>query len=150
MIVNRSKSSPVDSTRRRALSIAVGAVAAAIPKAGTVPAGAAADPIYAAIDRHRRTLAIHLAAIDEFARLERAHGVQSDCITEKPCHDDNEAFGRLVGTAATTVGGLLAKVDYLRDIARHEAWMLDEREGTALELIESFAGSIRAICGMEQ
>lgn len=73
--------------------------------------------------------------------------MQSDCITEKPCHDDNEAFGRLIGTAATTAAGLFAKVDYLREIARHQAWLLDEREGTALELIESFAGPIRTIWG---
>jgi hypothetical protein len=46
MTVNRSKSSPAESTRRRALSIAVGAVAAAIPTAVAVPAGAAADPIW--------------------------------------------------------------------------------------------------------
>ena len=150
MTVNRSKRCPADSTRRRALSIAVGAVAAAIPNAVAVPAGAAADPIYAAIDRHRRARAVHLAAIDEFARLEKCYGVQSDDLTEKACDDANEAFGLLIGTAATTAAGLSAKISYLREIARHQAWMLDEREGTALELIESFAGSTRTIWGMEQ
>jgi hypothetical protein len=46
---------------------------------------------------------------------------------------------------ATTLPGLFAKVAYLREIAESEAWMLDEREGTAVRLIESFATSIAAI-----
>jgi hypothetical protein len=130
--------------------MAVGAVAAAIPNAVAAPTGAAADPIYAAIGQHRRAQAVHLAAIDEFARLEKCYGVQSDDVTKKARDDANESFGLLIGMAATTAAGLLAKISYLREIARHQAWMLDEREGTALELIESFAGSIRTIWGMQQ
>jgi hypothetical protein len=68
--------------------------------------------------------------------------------TEKPCDDENEAFGVLVGMAATTVAGLSAEIDYLREIAEgEEGWMLDERECTALDLIESFAESISSIWG---
>jgi hypothetical protein len=52
--------------------------------------------------------------------------------------------------AANTVAGLFAKINYLREIAEgDEAWMLDEREGTALDLIESFAGSIMTIWGVQ-
>jgi hypothetical protein len=138
---------PVDQTRRHLLTIAAGgAVAAAIPTAW-LAAAPAIDPIFAAIDAHRKAHADHLAAIGELSRLEKIHGVggRDWSITEKPCDDENEAFGLLVGTAATTVAGLFAKFNYLREIAEHEAWMLDEREGTALDLIESFAGSIQNI-----
>jgi hypothetical protein len=90
-----------------------------------------------------------LAAIHELSRLEKIHGDWDGSITEKPCHDDCAAFDFLVGTAATTVAGLFAKIDYLREIASREAWMLDEREGTALDLIESFAGSISSIWGVQ-
>jgi hypothetical protein len=83
-------------------------------------------------------------------RLERIHRDADGSITEKPCQDENKAFGFLVGAAATTVAGLSAKIDYLRSIADgEEAWMLDEREGTALDLIESFAGSLRNIWGVQ-
>ncbi|KRR09559.1 hypothetical protein CQ12_13815 [Bradyrhizobium jicamae] len=141
---------PIDTKRRRFLSVAAGgAVAAAIPT--TVSTAAAADPIFAAIYGHRKAQAIHSAAIDELNRLERIHGDQADGgITEKPCHDENEAFGILLGTAATTQQGLIAKLEYLRAIAQgKEAWMLDEREGTALDLIESFTTSISTIWGVQ-
>ena len=55
---------PVDPTRRRLLTIATGgAVAAAIPT--TVGMAAAVDPIFAAIDEHRKAQAAHLAAIHQ-------------------------------------------------------------------------------------
>ncbi|MBR1277736.1 hypothetical protein [Bradyrhizobium sp. AUGA SZCCT0283] len=140
---------PVDPTRRPLLTIATGGVVtAAIPV--TVLPAAPADPIFVAIDKHKKANAAHQASIDELARLERILGDEADgSIAEKPCRDENVAFSLLVGTAATTVAGLFAKIDYLSEIAAREAWMLDEREGTALDLIESFAGSLRNIWGVQ-
>ena len=136
---------PIDTTRRRFLSVAAGgAIAPGIPAAALADAPTI-DPIIAAIDEHRKAHAAHLAAIDELSRLEKIHGDWDGSITEKPCDDDCDTFDFLVGTAATTIAGLFAKFDYLREIASREAWMLDEREGTALNLIESFAESIRSI-----
>jgi hypothetical protein len=136
---------PIDTTRRRFLSVAAGgAIAPGIPAAALADAPTI-DPIIAAIDEHRKAHVAHLAAIDELSRLEKIHGDWDGSITEKPCDDDCDTFDFLVGTAATTIGGLFAKFDYLREIASREAWMLDEREGTALNLIESFAESIRSI-----
>jgi hypothetical protein len=108
------------------------------------------DPIFTAIDKHRRAQSAHLAAIDQLARLENIHGADADgSITERPCHDENAAFETLLSAAATTLPGLLAKLAYLRAIAEgREAWRLDEREGTARDLLESFAGSIRTIWGV--
>jgi hypothetical protein len=136
---------PIDTTRRRFLSVAAGgAIAPGIPAAALADAPTI-DPIIAAIDEHRKAHVAHLAAIDELSRLEKIHGDWDGSITEKPCDDDCDTFDFLVGTAATTIAGLFAKFDYLREIASREAWMLDEREGTALNLIESFAESIRSI-----
>jgi hypothetical protein len=139
----------IDTKRRRFLSVAAGgAVAAAIPT--SVAMAAAADPVFELIEAHRAAHATHLAAIDEAARLEDLHGDGWGSITEKPCHDENEAFEILLGATATTLPGLLAKLAYLRAIAEgREAWMLDEREGTSFDLINSIAGSLRNIWGVQ-
>jgi len=107
------------------------------------------DPIFAAIDEHKKADAAHLAAIKEVDRLHRIHGAADESITEKPCDDENEAFHFFVGTAATTVAGLSANISYLREIDEREAWMLEEREGVAFPLIESFAESISSIWGVQ-
>ncbi len=118
----------------------------ALPAA--LPAAAAAvpidvDPIFGAIDAHRKASAAHMAAIDEAERL-GLHDWSS--ITEKPCDDENDAFKVLVEAAATTLPGLLAKLNYLRVIAESdEAWMLEDREGTAVALINRFAASLRNV-----
>jgi hypothetical protein len=141
---------PVDPTRRHLLTIAAGgAVAAAIPAAALADASAI-DPIFAAIDEHRKAQSAHFAAIAELSRLEKIHGDAADgSITEQPCHDDCATFDFLLETAATAVAGLFAKIDYLREIASREAWMLDEREGAAFALIESFAESFSTIWGVQ-
>jgi hypothetical protein len=142
---------PVDPTRRGFITLAAGAsivsvgslAAVAMPVSTTAQAaGSPADPVYAAIDAHRQANAAHWAA------LKASEGTTDWGITEKPCHDENDAFDRLIGVAATTIPGLFAKVAYLREIAENEAWMLDEREGTAIELIESFATSISTLVGV--
>lgn len=130
---------PVDPTRRRFLSVAAGgAVAAAIPIA-VLADTPALDPVFDLIDIHRKAHAAHLAAIKEADRL----GESWSGITEQPCVDENDAFEILVGAAATTLPGILAKLDYLRELAEQEAWMLDEREGVALLLADSIVTSLR-------
>ncbi|UQR67703.1 hypothetical protein LRP30_21690 [Bradyrhizobium sp. C-145] len=119
---------------------------AMLPVALPAAAAATVDPIFAAIDAHRQAHAVHLAAIDEAARLEDLTGENWGDITEQPCQDENDAFDVLLRATATTVPGLLAKLTYLRAIAEgKEAWMLDEREGSALHLIVSFAESLQNI-----
>ena len=48
----------------------------------------------------------------------------------------------LLAGPAATLPGILAKLAYLQDIAKREAWMFDDRPGSAILLIESFAASI--------
>jgi hypothetical protein len=129
---------PVDPTRRRLLTIA-----AAGSIAGFSPAIASAlpdDPIYAAIDAHRKANAAHWAA------LKASEGTTDWGITEQSCHDENDAFEVLIGAPATTLAGLRDKLAYLRAIAAgEEAWMLDESEGASLRLIDSFTASLRNV-----
>jgi hypothetical protein len=73
---------PIDTKRRRCLSVAAGgAVAAAIPT--TVATAAAVDPVFELIELHHAAHAAHLAAIDEANRLEDLHDVDWGSITEK-------------------------------------------------------------------
>jgi hypothetical protein len=149
MTYSRPMFPPKDSSRRGFLAVAAGvsvasvgtlAVAAAMPSAAPYSAACAVDPIYAAIDAHRKASAAHWAAI------KASEGVTDWGITEQPCHDENDAFDVLIGAPATTLAGLCAKLAYLRAIAEGEqAWMLDEREGASLHLIDSFTASLKNI-----
>jgi len=127
--------------------VAVGGTALGAGLPLPAPAAAAVDPVFAAIERYKGAAAAHLAAIDDLALLEKIHGpADADgSITEQPCHDENDAFEALVSAAATTLPGLLAKLAFLRQIAELQAWMLDEREGAALLLIDSFTASLKNV-----
>jgi hypothetical protein len=106
------------------------------------------DPIFAAIEAHRAANAAHEATLAEVNRLqdEDFHAVDVESITGKACDDENEAFEILLGAPATTLQGLLAKLDYLRGIAESDdAWMLDERDGGSLLLIDSITASLRNV-----
>ena len=113
---------------------------AVLPAALQATAEAAADPIYPVIDAHRKANAAHWAAI------RASEGTTDWSLTEQPCHDENHAFDVLIGAPATTLAGLCAKLAYLRAIAEgEEAWMLDDREGIARHLIDSFTASLRNV-----
>jgi hypothetical protein len=106
------------------------------------------DPIFDLIETHRNACTAHLDAIKVQNRIEKRRGIgRADWITEKPCHDENDAFAAFVEAPATTLPGLLAKIKYARSIAASEewAWILDERNGTTIGLIESFAASLATL-----
>jgi hypothetical protein len=114
----------------------------------TPPTNTPVDPIFHLIDAHRSACTAHLDALKVQNRIEKLRGAErGNWITEKPCRDENEAFEALVGTAVNTVPGLLAKLAYLQELAQSDewSWVIDEREGTALRLIESFAASLANI-----
>jgi hypothetical protein len=103
------------------------------------------DPVFALIDAHRKACNAHVAAMQLQNRIEKTRGsFAANWVAEKPCRDENEAFAGLVFSVATTLPGLEAKLAYLRELAEDDewGWVFDEREGTALGLIESFCGSI--------
>ncbi|SHN86777.1 hypothetical protein [Bradyrhizobium erythrophlei] len=136
---------------RRGLLCGLAAVPAATALASaTLHASPAAtpDPVFAAIEVHRTANAAHHAAIIKLNRLQKLHRFDGNFeeITGKACDDENEAFEVLIGAPATTLQGLVAKLDYLRAIAdSDEAWMLDEREGGARLLIDSITESLRNV-----
>jgi hypothetical protein len=106
------------------------------------------DPIFDLIDIHRKAAAAHLAAMQLQNRVEKIRGAgRGSWITEQPCHDENDAFEALVGAAVNTVPGLLAKLAYLQELAQSDewSWVIDDRDGVALHLIESFAASLANI-----
>jgi hypothetical protein len=55
----------------------------------------------------------------------------------------------LLAAAATTLPGILAKLAYLQDIAESDAWMFNDRKGSAPRPIESFAASIANVWAVQ-
>ena len=139
---------PVDTTRRHFLTVAAAGAASAIA-APALPAVSTIDPVFDLIEIHRKAEATHLAALAELNRLEKSGDHDSDWITEKPCHDEFEAFDTLLSAPATTLRGLEAKLAYLQDIAEQQAWMLNDRDDAAIRLLEGFAASVAALAGAQ-
>jgi len=148
---------PIDTTRRRFLTVAaigsmVGAgslafAAAApndVPRAVTnaSPNSLQRDPMFGMIEAHRKADRDFDAALDEQERLERIGDEAADWVSEAPCHAAFKAFDALLSAAATTVPGILAQLAYLQEIAKRDAWMLNDRADSAPRLIEGFAASI--------
>ena len=140
---------PTDTNRRRFLSVAAGgAVAAAIPLTA-LPAAAdlPADQVFELIETHRRTHAAHVESLALQSRLERKHGI-GECgwVSEKPCHEEDNAFDRLVTASATTLPGLIAWLDYLQELASEfeTEWMMYDRTPAAV-LVDSFVTSLKNI-----
>jgi len=138
---------PIDPNRRRFLSIAAGgAVAAAIPTA-TLAGIPAIDPMFDLIEAHRKAHAAHMASLELQNRFERRYGAgQGSWVSTKPCHDEDDAFVAFVAAPATTVPGLLAKLDYFEELASEDEteWMTRERAEPDV-LIQSFAASLKNI-----
>jgi hypothetical protein len=141
-----SNSYPIRSRRAVLAGIAAaGTVAATIPTA-TLTAAPAFDPVFDLIDAHRQACLDHAAALDEQERLELIGDKEAaDLAGEGPCHAEFNALDVLISAAATTLPGIVAKLAYLEEIAKRDAWMFDDREGTAIALIESFAASLKNI-----
>jgi hypothetical protein len=153
---------PVDPTRRRFLaaaavgsfvgagSLAAAAMAPDIPQAVTVPSIApSADPVFGLIEAHRKADRDFDAALDEQARLERIDDKDADSVSEAPCHAAFNAFDVLLAAPAVTLPGIIAKLAYLQDIAKRDAWMFNDRPGSAILLIESFAASIANVMAVQ-
>jgi hypothetical protein len=125
---------PIDPTRRHLLTIAaVGAVAAAIPADARAYPGHSADPIYAAIEKHKAAAAVWDAAVSVRADLPEGPAPMTDEQWEERCRlDDAEEDAReplvdagvdLVGTKPTTLAGIIAAISYIRTQMRNDAFM---------------------------
>jgi len=157
---------PVDPTRRRFLtvaavgsvvgagSLAAAAMASSIPQAVTVPSIASSpalpDPVFGLIEAHRKADRDFDAALDEQGRLERiGDEAAADLVGEAPCHAAFNAFDVLLAAPAATLPGIVAKLADLHDIAKRDARMFNDRDGSAILLIESFAASIANVSAVQ-
>ena len=142
MTIERPMFPPVDPTRRRFLtSAAGGAVAAAIPADARAYPGHAADPIYAAIERHK-DLAKTLDAVwklrarcKDFGTLteaEKARVRELNDATDAAHLPLEAAAMDLFNTAPTTHAGVIAALFYMRIQHRNDGehmiqgWLEDE------------------------
>jgi hypothetical protein len=132
MTIERPMFPPVDPTRRRFLTVAAaGAVGAAIPAADArVNPGHTADPIYAAIERHRALTIPFDAAWDA-----RAHFNDCGDCDEKPSdelrrlNDAIDAAGLpmeaaacdLFSTVPTTPAGIVAAIRVIQTYYRDDS-----------------------------
>jgi hypothetical protein len=145
---------PADKSRRgflaQAAAVAAGGVTLglALPLPGS--AGAAErvpDLILDLIEAHRRAHLAHLESLELQSRLERKHRI-GECgwVSEKPCHDENDAFEALVAAPAATVSGLIAWLDYLQELSSEfeTEWMMCDRASAAV-LVDSFVTSLQNI-----
>jgi hypothetical protein len=134
---------PAEGLSRRLVLAGVAAVAA-LPIASAAPT--AADPVFDLIDAHRKTHIAHMAALDLQADLEREGDSRADWVSEKPCHDEADAFAAFIVAPANSPQGLHAKLAYLQQLASEfeTEWMIAELIHP-LGLIESFAASLENI-----
>jgi hypothetical protein len=135
-----TKSKPTNTTtRRHLLTIAAGgAVAAAIPADSRAYPGHAADPIFAAIEKHRVAAAVWDAAVGvPLSFPEGPDPLTDEQWEERDRLDDAvddtrellvDAGVDLVGTKPTTHGGIIAAISYIRTQMRNDAFMPWEAE----------------------
>jgi hypothetical protein len=115
---------PIDTTRRHLLTIAAGgAVATAIPTA-VLASSPAVDPIYAAIERHRKACREHNEAIDTHMDFEEV-GMTGEKLEEykrlvaetDAAYDELEDAGLdLINTQPTTMAGIFALCQYTKPL----------------------------------
>jgi len=150
-----TNTSALPSSRRgflaQAAAVAAGGAALGVARPLPVSAGAPErtfDPIFDLIESHRRADAAHRKALDVQARFERRHGAcnRSWEISEKPCHDEDDAFEALVAGVATTQPGLLAWLAYFQELdgAFETEWMITDRVFVP-NLIKSFVTALKNI-----
>jgi hypothetical protein len=119
-------STPVDPTRRHFLTVAAAGAASAIV-APALPAASTIDPIFELIEAHRKAHAAHMASLKLQNCFECRYGAgRGGWISEKPCHDEDSAFTEMVAAPATTLPGLIAKLDYFQELSSEfeTEWMV--------------------------
>jgi hypothetical protein len=127
---------PIDSKRRRFLAVAAGAslasvgtlAVAAMPTAAPDSAACAVDPIYAAIEAHRKACREHHEAIDihmDFeevgmtgAKLEKYNSLVAE--TDAAYYRLDDVGCDLINTRPTTLAGILALCRYITPLFEEE------------------------------
>jgi hypothetical protein len=137
--MTKHTNTPIDTTRRHLLTIAAGgAVAAAIPAEARAYPGHAADPIYAAIEAHRKAAAVEQAAWDAVNADEKTSRSDECALTDGPNAAACDAVDEFAETVPTTLRGLLAMIVYASE--------LDDQDPEAFNLCQqSLATAAQAL-----
>ena len=133
-------------SRRRILAGTAAAIAGttALNVAAIATAGAAAqDPVFAAIEEHRRCYAVLVVAGKNEPDLEHPDHAAWEARSFKTMDEEDEAADALVATVPTTVAGLLAYLDYFVDFpdVEHRPFLM--------EIIETIAEASHNLIGGE-
>jgi hypothetical protein len=134
-------------SRRRFLSVAAtlaagsAALALAIP-----PAVAAADPVYALIETHKAMTAAPIATLDEKGRLEDADLPFDESLADAAHDAEDAALTELVEAIPTTLGGVIASMNYITEAAHLDHYRYSEEElgpliANLCEALKSLSGS---------
>jgi hypothetical protein len=120
-------------TRRGALGAIAAATAVTVAGARPTDAAPAVDPIFAAIEAHRKAAAVWDAAVGVRADLpEGPEPMTDEQWEERDRLDEAEEDAReplaaagvdLVTTAPTTLAGIIAAISYIRTQMRNDAFM---------------------------
>ena len=140
---------------RRSILGAIAAAAAAVAGARPTDAAPAIDPIYAVIERHRRTALEHTEAVNTHMAFEESNMQGEElgqykrlvAATEAVYVELDDAGCDLINTKATTLPGLLALCQYIKLLfAEDEAPDLPEYilydDGKTAYPAEAFAHTI--------
>jgi hypothetical protein len=119
---------PIDTNRRRFLTVAAGAsvasvgtlAVAAAPATAPESAACAPDPIFAAIERHRELSAHYDAAVSISAHLPCGPDFEAaEEITAERCHALLEHADALIRSEPTTIAGVIGLTRYVGSL---EEW----------------------------
>jgi hypothetical protein len=123
MTLERPMFPPVDPTRRRLLTIAAAASIAGLSPA--IAAALPADPIFAAIERHRAAVVVWDAAVDVWAKfpdgpepMSMERRIERERINDAVCDARNaldDVAIDMINTAPTTLGGIARALNYIRE-----------------------------------
>jgi hypothetical protein len=134
-----STSMPVDQARRRVLTIAAGgAIAAAIPAAALAAPPPAVDPIYAAINAHRRAYCAMQAV---FTEHRRAHDLADAMVGS--CEIEVSSMVEPGKTVLASYWGDVERAipsEQYPDLYRHYCDVLEERRAAREAIIEPLTG----------
>jgi hypothetical protein len=118
---------PVATTRRRFLSDT--AILAALPAAVALaipPAAAIHDPVYALIETHKAMTAALSAVLHEKSRVEEARQSFDDSLADAAHDAEEAALTELIETVPPTLGGIIASMAYITEVADHDYYRFQE------------------------
>jgi hypothetical protein len=152
-----SKADHSDTTRRRFLTSAAGAAATSAIPTATLTAAPAVDPIYAAIDAHRKVNAVSQAAWAESTRLyeladekvgqdrkdakEVARGYE-DAVEEGPNAVAFRAQKEFYETVPTTLQGVLAMILYANELDGEDPEVFNDCQNALAAAAQALGGRV--------